>query len=84
MVNTWERSSVERWIFTAAHELGHLLLHFEDYGQGIKEEDKAHEREADAFAAEFLMPDGSLSVSGLSLVAYLLWTGLLRLNAFLR
>ena len=27
VVNTWDRISVERWIFTAAHELGHLLLH---------------------------------------------------------
>ena len=26
VVNTWDRISVERWIFTAAHELGHLLL----------------------------------------------------------
>lgn len=57
VVNTWERISVERWIFTAAHELGHLLLHLNDYGQEQVEEDAAHEREADAFAAEFLMPD---------------------------
>jgi transcriptional regulator with XRE-family HTH domain len=27
VVNVWDRISVERWIFTAAHELGHLLLH---------------------------------------------------------
>ena len=57
VVNTWERISVERWIFSAAHELGHLLLHLDDYGQDAEEEDDAHEREADAFAAEFLMPD---------------------------
>jgi Zn-dependent peptidase ImmA (M78 family) len=42
--------------FTAAHELGHLLLHHEavpgDVGQ---------EREADAFAAEFLTPCRELS-----------------------
>jgi Zn-dependent peptidase ImmA (M78 family)/transcriptional regulator with XRE-family HTH domain len=56
-VNTWERISVERWIFSAAHELGHLLLHLDDYGQDAEEEDDAHEREADAFASEFLMPD---------------------------
>ena len=31
VVNTWERISVERWIFTAAHELGHLLLHPHEY-----------------------------------------------------
>lgn len=57
VVNTWERISVERWIFSAAHELGHLLLHLDDYGKDAEEEDDAHEREADAFAAEFLMPD---------------------------
>jgi len=57
VVNTWERISVERWIFTAAHELGHLLLHLDDYGQDREDEDAEHEKEADAFAAEFLMPD---------------------------
>jgi Zn-dependent peptidase ImmA (M78 family)/transcriptional regulator with XRE-family HTH domain len=57
VVNTWERISVERWIFSAAHELGHLLLHLDDYGMDAEEEDDAHEREADAFAAELLMPD---------------------------
>ena len=58
VVNTWERISVERWIFSAAHELGHLLLHLEAYETEQDEEEIAHEREADAFAAEFLMPDG--------------------------
>jgi Zn-dependent peptidase ImmA (M78 family)/transcriptional regulator with XRE-family HTH domain len=57
VVNTWERISVERWIFTAAHELGHLLLHLDDYGQDREDEDAEHEKEADAFAVEFLMPD---------------------------
>lgn len=57
VVNTWERISVERWIFSAAHELGHLLLHLDDYGQEQEEEVAEHELEADAFAAEFLMPD---------------------------
>jgi Zn-dependent peptidase ImmA (M78 family)/transcriptional regulator with XRE-family HTH domain len=59
VVNTWERLSVERWIFTAAHELGHLVLHLDDYGQDREDEDDAHEREADAFAAELLMPDAA-------------------------
>jgi Zn-dependent peptidase ImmA (M78 family)/transcriptional regulator with XRE-family HTH domain len=57
VVNTWERISVERWIFSAAHELGHLLLHLDDYGKDAEEEEDAQEREADAFAAELLMPD---------------------------
>jgi hypothetical protein len=26
VVNVWGRLSVERWIFTAAHELGHLMI----------------------------------------------------------
>ena len=58
VVNTWDRISVERWIFTAAHELGHLLLHLKDYNVEEKEESKAEERDANIFAAHFLMPDG--------------------------
>lgn len=59
VVNTWERISVERWIFTAAHELGHLILHLSDYDVSHTEEEKKHEEEANAFAAAFLMPDAS-------------------------
>lgn len=57
VVNTWDRISVERWIFTAAHELGHLVMHQSDYGLNDPEEDEVHEREANEFASEFLMPD---------------------------
>jgi Zn-dependent peptidase ImmA (M78 family)/transcriptional regulator with XRE-family HTH domain len=56
-VNTWERISVERWIFTAAHELGHLLLHLGAYQIDKTAEDENEEKEADIFAAHFLMPD---------------------------
>jgi Zn-dependent peptidase ImmA (M78 family)/DNA-binding XRE family transcriptional regulator len=59
VVNTWERISVERWIFTAAHELGHLILHLSDYDVSHTDEEKSHEEEANAFAAAFLMPDAS-------------------------
>lgn len=59
VVNTAERISVERWIFTAAHELGHLILHLSDYDVDQTEEQKEHEVEANAFAAEFLMPEVS-------------------------
>lgn len=59
IVNTWERISVERWIFTAAHELGHLILHLSDYDVSHTDEEKKHEEEANAFAAAFLMPDAS-------------------------
>lgn len=56
VVNTWERISVERWIFSAAHELGHLLLHLDAYDVDQAEEDAQQEKEADRFASEFLMP----------------------------
>jgi Zn-dependent peptidase ImmA (M78 family) len=56
VVNVWERLSVERWIFTAAHELGHLLLHLDAYDVNQADEDPAQEKEADAFASHFLMP----------------------------
>jgi Zn-dependent peptidase ImmA (M78 family)/transcriptional regulator with XRE-family HTH domain len=56
IVNVWERLSVERWIFTAAHELGHLLLHLDAYDVSKTEEDPSQEKEADAFAATLLMP----------------------------
>lgn len=55
VVNTWDRISVERWIFTAAHEFGHLLLHPDQYQRDADLPDDA-EREADLFASEFLMP----------------------------
>lgn len=52
VVVTPERSStIYRYRFTCAHELGHLLLH-RDFAPG----DIRHEREADKFAAEFLTP----------------------------
>ena len=57
VVNTWERISVERWIFTAAHELGHLLLHADSYNRSLDEEDPNQEKEADRFASYFLMPE---------------------------
>jgi len=48
-------NDVYRHRFTAAHELGHLVLHGES-ATG----DSALEREADKFAAEFLTPDLSV------------------------
>lgn len=59
VVNAWNRISVERWIFTAAHELGHLLLHTDQYRTEVTEHPADAETEADAFAAEFLMPASS-------------------------
>jgi Zn-dependent peptidase ImmA (M78 family)/DNA-binding XRE family transcriptional regulator len=57
VVNVWDRISVERWIFTAAHELGHLLLHLAAYDVTRRDEDAEQENEADQFASHFLMPD---------------------------
>jgi Zn-dependent peptidase ImmA (M78 family)/DNA-binding XRE family transcriptional regulator len=57
VVNTWDRISVERWIFTAAHELGHLLLHLGDFDADRDTEETESEREANVFAGHFLMPD---------------------------
>jgi Zn-dependent peptidase ImmA (M78 family)/transcriptional regulator with XRE-family HTH domain len=53
-----DRPDVCRHRFTAAHELGHLLLHHDAHPGDIR-----HEREADAFAAEFLMPAGRLAAA---------------------
>ncbi len=61
VVNTWQRISVERWIFTAAHELGHLLLHSTSFDRNEADEPAQEEREADAFAGHFLMPEGLFS-----------------------
>ncbi len=57
IVNTWDRITVERWIFSAAHELGHLVLHQDAFEVEQLEENDQEEREADIFAAHFLMPD---------------------------
>ena len=56
VINTWERISVERWIFSAAHELGHLLLHPSAYDHRQEEEPEEEEKQADEFASFFLMP----------------------------
>lgn len=57
IVNSWERISVERQIFSAAHELGHLLMHHSDYNGKAQTEEKKQEKEADEFAGYFLMPE---------------------------
>jgi Zn-dependent peptidase ImmA (M78 family)/transcriptional regulator with XRE-family HTH domain len=51
--------SVERQIFTTAHELGHLLLHRDSYSMNVDEEPRLRdqqESEADIFASHFLIP----------------------------
>lgn len=56
VVNTWDRISVERRIFSIAHELGHILLHFNSVQNNLTSEDKTEEKEANQFASHFLMP----------------------------
>lgn len=56
VVNVWERIPVERWIFSTAHELGHLLLHLGSYDSKQSEENPNEEKEANIFASYFLMP----------------------------
>ncbi|MCK9252943.1 MAG: XRE family transcriptional regulator [Eubacteriales bacterium] len=73
VVNVWERISVERWIFSTAHELGHLLLHLDSYAVEQAEEDQSQEIEANIFASHFLMPEASFAsawrdTAGLDLV----------------
>ncbi|RCG30214.1 ImmA/IrrE family metallo-endopeptidase [Sphaerisporangium album] len=46
---------IHRYRFTAAHELGHLVLHGETAAGDVQQE-----READTFAAEFLTPRDSI------------------------
>ncbi len=57
VVNVWERIPVERRIFSAAHELGHLMLHPVAFDVTQTDEDKEEEHQADLFAGRFLMPD---------------------------
>jgi Zn-dependent peptidase ImmA (M78 family) len=57
IVNAWERIPVERRIFSASHELGHLMLHRDAYDVSQTKESKKEEKEADLFAGHFLMPD---------------------------
>jgi len=47
---------VERWIFTAAHELGHLLLHPDSYDVDKTDENEAEEQEATSSQATFSCP----------------------------
>jgi Zn-dependent peptidase ImmA (M78 family)/transcriptional regulator with XRE-family HTH domain len=57
VVNVWPRLAVEHWIFSAVHELGHLILHRDAYDVRQESEDREQEREAEAFASHFLVPE---------------------------
>jgi len=56
VVNVWDRVSVERRIFSAAHELGHLILHLDAFDVSKSDECKVEEQQANNFASHFLLP----------------------------
>ncbi len=60
LVNT-HSVTIERQLFTLAHEIGHLIFHRVEYQntlmeEGTKEEEKAREQVADYFASHLLVP----------------------------
>lgn len=80
VVNVWKRIPVERWIFSAAHELGHLLLHMNAYDVDVVEEDKQQEKEADKFASEFLMPQKGFEREWQETAGLALWSRILKIK----
>ena len=59
-VNCWD--TPQRQTFAVAHELGHYLLgHQTGLHTGLLDSDDRTEREANAFAAEILMPAGQVA-----------------------
>lgn len=77
VINTDSNITVERQIFTAAHELGHILLHQGSYVYSETEENKLEEGEANQFGGYFLMPQNAFlrewdAASGLHYVARIL------------
>jgi Zn-dependent peptidase ImmA (M78 family)/DNA-binding XRE family transcriptional regulator len=55
-VNIDKDISIERQIFTIAHELGHIILHRKSFNSAEIQEYKEEESEADIFASHFLLP----------------------------
>lgn len=61
VVNISKNITVERRIFTVAHELGHLLLHPRAYDLSKSQESIQEENEANCFAGYFLMPEDAFA-----------------------
>lgn len=68
----------DRLRFTLAHELGHCVMHLEDYN---KSSDEAHE-EANEFAGEFLMPWREFQSTFIDAPAHKLFEHIKRLKAY--
>jgi len=60
VVNAESGISIERQLFTIAHELGHLILHKTSYKALEDIEDENEEKEADHFAGCLLVPNEAL------------------------
>ena len=60
VVNSEQGISVERQLFSVAHEIGHLVLHKSSYDQSRMDENEEEERAANVFAGHFLLPDDGL------------------------
>lgn len=60
VVNSGQGISVERQLFSVAHELGHLVLHKGSYDESKVDENQEEEHEANLFAGHFLVPDEGL------------------------
>jgi len=60
---TNRRTSIERIIFSAAHELGHLVLHPQLFTvtEDEVDESRKYEQEANKFAGRFLVPSNELT-----------------------
>lgn len=57
VINTSNLLSSERQIFSAAHELGHVLMHLDSFEQDEQNpQEELFEKDADSFAGYFLMP----------------------------
>ena len=80
IINVWDRIPVERWIFSAAHELGHLLLHMNAYDVKITEEDEQQEKEANVFASEFLMPQEGFDKEWSETAGLARWSRILKIK----
>ncbi len=63
VVNIREDISVERQIFTVAHELGHIVMHQGSFDGGFAKEKAKEENEANQFASYFLMPQEAFEKS---------------------
>ncbi len=76
-VNTSADISIERQIFTVAHELGHLILHSGSYLGTEDNGDEGEETAANLFGSHFLLPKAAFEreldeSSGLALVDFVL------------